>query len=143
MEDRVIKRRYKNIDIKKIENKYNATYIGDFQLKNRQGEWIDIPSAVFYQENPPNGYSNYFGIFTESNMVELKTYIVNASSAFSEPISAVEAENGDILYSCHAHDYVKSSDNSATIDGGRSYTRYSGKLVKLIIDKDKLVVKNE
>ena len=76
-------------------------------------------------------------------MVELKTYIVNASSAFSEPISAVEAENGDILYSCHAHDYVKSSDNSATIDGGRSYTRYSGKLVKLIIDKDKLVVKNE
>ena len=36
MEDRVIKRRYQNIDIKKIENKYNATYIGDFQLKNMQ-----------------------------------------------------------------------------------------------------------
>ena len=95
MEDRVIKRRYQNIDIKKIENKYNATYIGDFQLKNRQGEWIDIPSAVFYQENPPNGYSNYFGIFTESKMGELKIYIVNASSAFFKRSSNKEVNSND------------------------------------------------
>lgn len=143
MDYKIIKRRYQPIDIKKIEEKYSATYLGDFQIKNMQNKWADTPVAVFYQPNPPSGYSNYFGIISEFGIGKMKNYIVNASSAFSEPINAILADNGEVIYSCHRHDYVESMDGTAMVDGGKDYFRYFGKPVQIIIDNDILKVKDE
>lgn len=130
------------INIGIVELKYNSKYIGDFCLKTNGGGWSEIPVAIFYQPNPDllAGHSHYFGIFVNE---EHHCVITNGESAFSEPINGLITDDGTVIYSRYRHDYVTSNNGELFIDGGRDYTRFSGghhRLVKLLIDKDKLVI---
>lgn len=132
------------LDIKKVEVKYGAQYIGDFCLKDVNGNWSDRPAAVFYQPNPNKalGHTNYFGLIIQNGSL----YITKGDSAFEEPIGAYLASNGEIIYSRFGHDFRTSSDGSVTVDGGRWYGRvlWAGgeppKSVRLVIEGPDLKV---
>jgi hypothetical protein len=107
------------IDIKKVEAKYGATYIGDFALKTRDGNWTEMPAQVYWQPTPPvEGYSNYFGIITRGASV----YITSAQSIADVEIDAVKSGD-EILYSRYRWDYRQTLDGKCAIDGGRDYTK--------------------
>ena len=50
--------------IEKIEERYNAKYVFETQLKLRSDKWSDFSSAVFYADPHPQG-SNWFGIWKD------------------------------------------------------------------------------
>lgn len=125
-----------------IEEKYGATYLGDFCVRVENGGWVNKPVSIFYQEppRPDVAESPWFGIHTRHGSL----MITDGSSAFSEPIQCVIADNGEIIYSRWRHDYRESEDGSVTIDGGRDY--YHGdvmdedKICWLTADKDELIL---
>ena len=107
------------INIKKIEEKYNAKYIGDFALKTRDGGWSVTPAQVYWQPTPPvEGYSNYFAIFMRGESV----YITSGQSVADVEIDAIKSGD-EILYSRYRWDYRQTKDGKAAIDGGRDYTK--------------------
>jgi hypothetical protein len=111
------------IDVTKVEKKYNATYVGDFCLRTKSGNWSDSPVAIFWQETPPvEGYSNYFGILEQHGTL----LITSGASAFSEPIEGIVARNGEVNFSRYRHDFHYSTDGSVAVDGGRDYMRVLG-----------------
>lgn len=121
---------YSNVfDIKKVEEIRNAKYVGDFCIKTPNGNWSDMPVAVFYQETPPEGYGHYFGLFTRNG----SPLICDASSTVGIPIAAVQADDGEIIYSRFRHDFRTSRDGTVSIDGGRDYTKVMGKFSSLIL----------
>ncbi len=134
------------LNIEKIEEKYQAKYIGEFCLKTKSGNWSENVAAVFYQEAKARPeYSHYFGILWQQGTL----MITNAESAFENGIQGVRALNGEIIFSRHVHDFRYSSDGSVFVDGGRDYLRYGCndtvklsqiEIVDLKIDKDKLVL---
>ena len=110
------------INIKKIEQKYNAKYIGDFCLKTRDGSWSESPAAIFWQEKPPvEGYSNYFGLFVRDD----RLFITSGESAFETPIEGIVSADGEVVYSRYRWDMRGLSDDSGYIDGGRDYVKIS------------------
>lgn len=124
--------------IEKIEERYNAKYVFESQLKLRSSNWSDFSSAVFYTEiSHPEG-SNWFAIWSNSG----KYMISNAISAVEEPFFGALAENGDIIYSRHSRDFRESDDKTVFIDGGRVNTRHdlTHDVVKLKVSKDKVIV---
>lgn len=128
------------IKIEEAEKHYKATYLGDFCVKDKNDNWANQPVACFYNENPEPPYGHYFGLCIGSH--DNKLYIINAESAFSKPISAVVANNGEVVYSRFRHDYRTSEDGSVFIDGGRDYTRSNtNKFVDLIVENGKLKIK--
>lgn len=123
----------------KIEEIYKARYIGDFEIRDKNGNWAEKPVSVFYQENPDikKGHSHYFGLFKR----DLDVFITGANSAFEQPLIGAVADNGEIIISCYRHDYVVSQDGSVMIDGGKSYIRTNtSNLVKIRIEKDKFII---
>jgi len=68
--------------------------------------------------------------------------ISNAISAVEEPFFGILAENGDIIYSRHRHDFRESDDKTVFMDGGRDHMRHDliHEVVKLKVSKDKVVV---
>jgi len=46
--------------IEKIEERYNAKYVFELQLKLRGGNWSDFSAAVFYTEVPHPEGSHWF-----------------------------------------------------------------------------------
>ena len=132
------------INIQQVEETKESIFVGDFCLKTKEG-WSETPVAIFYNPNPPDpSFSNYFGLFVDWKD---QLMITDGQSAFSKPIIGIVADNGEVIFSRYRHDYVISSDGSVFIDGGRDYTKSSlvneDKFVKLIIDKDKLVIQNK
>lgn len=137
-------------NIKTIEEKYGAKYIGYFCTRKSNGAWNDLPVDVFYQPNPDvsKGHSHYFGMFRQIGNV----YITDAISITENPMLGVIANDGEVVVSRYRHDYRRSNDGSVFIDGGRDYTKYgwddsSGnvdailpKLTEVKIVKDQLVV---
>jgi len=137
-------------NIKTIEEKYGAKYVGYFCTRKSTGDWNDVPVDVFYQPNPDvsKGHSHYFGMLRQTGNV----YITNAISITEHPMLGVIATDGEVVISRYRHDYRRSKDGSVFIDGGRDYTRYgwddsSGnvvdvlpKLTEVKIVKDDLVV---
>ena len=110
-------------NIPEVEKKKNATYVGEFCLKNTSGGWADEAASVFYQETPPQeGFSNYFALFQRNGTV----YITSGQSAIEPVIMAVQADDGEIIYSRFHHDYRSSKDGSVFVDGGRDYFRVGG-----------------
>jgi hypothetical protein len=82
----------------------------------------DICIEIFYGDTPhPDSGSRYFGLYKGGWNREL--YITDGSFVEDQLISAVIADNGDIVYSRYRHDYRSSPDGSVWIDGGRAYTR--------------------
>lgn len=124
------------IDIKKVEEHYNARYVCETTLKTKDG-WRYQPSLIFYSETPHPEGSNYFALsYQDGDLL-----ISNGISATEEPIVGIRATNGDIIYSRYRHDYRLSPDHSVFIDGGREYTRRSlGSVVNITIQDGNLVV---
>lgn len=110
--------------IEKVEAKYNAKFVGQFCLKTVSGSWGESPADIYYVQNPDRslGHSNYFGLITQRGGV----YITRGDAAVAENITAIVADDGEILYSKFRHDYNVSKDKSVWIDGGRDYTRSGG-----------------
>lgn len=113
----------KESSIKKTEELYGAKYMGYWCTKRLNGEsWNDNPVDVFYQPNPDTekGHKHYFGLFVQNGAL----YITDATSAFSEPITGIETDDGEVIVSRYRHDYVEK--DKYMIDGGRDYLRTSG-----------------
>lgn len=132
---------YQPINIKKVEEHYDAKFIGDFCLKTVREGWSETPLAIFYANNPDvsQGHTHYFGVFVRDGLL----YITKGDSAFEEPITGIIADNGEVVFSRYRHDFTYSTDQSVWIDGGRDYCRSSipkNGMVQLTIDKDKLVI---
>ena len=108
--------------IAKISNLYHAVYMGYWCTKPSSGQWNEQPVDVFYVEQPDRtkGHTNYFGMY----MVDGSPYICEASSVFSEPITGVLCEDGEVIVSRYRHDYV--TKGKYMIDGGRDYVRSHG-----------------
>jgi hypothetical protein len=110
-------------DITKIENLKNATFIGSFCTKRLNDEdYNDVPVDVFYQPNPAEGHSQYFGVFRDAFEETIK--ICSATSCFAEPLIGAVCDDGEVIISRYRHDFVKRK--GAMIDGGRAYTRTNG-----------------
>lgn len=133
--------------IEHFENQFKdnkAVYVADLCLKDRDGNWANEPAAIFYQENPPHGYSNYFAIIVRGR----QTLITSGASAVEQPITGILADDGEVIFSRYRHDYRTSKDGSVFIDGGRDYTKCNrpDRLVEInIVDGEILVnpLKNE
>lgn len=122
---KIVHRPYWGLDIVKCEKHYNATYMGPWAIKRKDG-WSEQPCEIFYVENPDTslGHSHYFGLFMfpfdrESLM------ITRGDSAFSEDIVGAYGEDGEVVVSRYRHDYIE--HGAFMIDGGRDYTRLGGK----------------
>jgi len=105
--------------IQRIEQQYDAKYMGYWCAIGANGGWMETPLDVFYVQNPDTskGHSNYFGMFTRNDQV----YITNALSCFSEPMTGI-VENGVVYVSRYRHDYVV-TPTGVSIDGGRDYVK--------------------
>lgn len=134
------------LNIKYAETSKNATYVGDFSILDKKGQWTNQAVAVFYQENPAEGHSHYFGLYYDR--IADAFCICNAESAFSKPITAIVGSDGEVLYSRYGHDFRSLADGSGAIDGGRDYCRIIGgpngaplpRIVTLKIQGSSLVV---
>ncbi len=114
---------FKKDGIRKIEEKYGAKYMGYWATKNSRGHWNESPVDVFYQPNPDTskGHTHYFGMFIKNDPFTGEgtgsVYITEASSAFSDPISGIATDDGEVIVSRYRHDYV--TKDGRMIDGGR------------------------
>jgi hypothetical protein len=126
-------------DIKKVEQKYNAKYVGEFPTVLKDGTW-SFPTSVFYVAKPDldKGHKHYFGLHLAMGG---KIMIHDASYLAAMEFSGVKAKNGQLLWSSYVHDYNTSDDGSVWIDGGFDYVRCDAgaELVKLRIIEDKVV----
>jgi len=142
--------RYWGFDIDKIEKLKNAKFVCEVACKVNGG-WTDAPSAIFWQETPPDPtFSHYFALFRKmvlglNGPEDGPLYIASGQSAVDDPLTGIVASNGDVVYSAYRHDFRHSPDQSVFIDGGRDYVRCSvpAKMVQIKIVKDKLVVSEE
>jgi hypothetical protein len=128
---------FKKDGIRKIEEKYGAKYMGFWATKNSRGYWNESPVDVFYQPNPDTskGHTHYFGMFVRDDSV----YITEASTAFSDPISGIPTDDGEVIVSRYRHDYV--TKDGRMIDGGRDYVRASlHPTVMVTVDGDRFVI---
>lgn len=129
---------FKKEGIAKIEEHYQAKYMGYWCTKHPRGGWNDQPVDVFYVNNPDitKGHTNYFGMFHDERGV----MITNAESAFSEPMTGILCSDGEVIVSRYRHDCVVKEN--AMIDGGRDYTRMSqgnNQLVNITVDQDQFI----
>lgn len=108
--------------IAKIEKHYNAKYLGYWCIRDRIGNWSDVPVEVFYQPLPDfsKGHSHYFGLYVLWDNV----MITNAKSAFSSEIAGI-VEDGIVYASRYRRDCTKTPSGSS-IDGGRDYMWLNG-----------------
>lgn len=122
--------------VAKVEQKYNAKFMGPFCIKDSRGNWTEIAVDVFYQPNPDTskGHSEYFGIYTHPiHPIDEAVYICNAISAFSEPLTGIVANSGEVVVSRWRHDYRSSYDQSVSIDGGRDYVKITGNVIAKLV----------
>jgi hypothetical protein len=99
----------------------------------------DRPVDIFYRNTPHPEFGNrYFGIAVNYNDGSYSIFGADTIEGFT--FGLVEDDDGNLQYSEYLHKY-KSFDNGNMIDGGRSYTRYSGK-IKYYKVKDGQMVKD-
>jgi hypothetical protein len=125
--------------IAKIEEWYGAKYMGYWAIHGTADySWSDSPVDVFYQPNPDvsKGHSHYFGMFRNENS---QVMICNAESAFSDPITGILTEDGEVIVSRYRRDFVLKGNYF--VDGGRDYTRSSGgKFVDVTVKNGEFVL---
>lgn len=110
------------LKIDAVEERYKAKFVGEFAIPTKDGKFSEIPWPVFYQANPDlvQGHKHYFALILQ----ETNVYIIDASFIEGKLITAVKANDGEVIYSKAVHDFVSSKDDSVWIDGGFDYTRY-------------------
>ena len=126
------------IDVSKVEKTKNAKFVCETCIKDSHGNWSNRPVQIYWQENPPAGYSNYFALFERDGYV----MITSGQSAVNEPITAIR-HNGEIAFSRYRHDFRWVGGNTVAIDGGRDYTKIIGhpnEILTLVFDGPNLVV---
>jgi hypothetical protein len=121
--------------IAEIEQRYNAKYMGYWCTKNLRDGWNESPVDVFYVAEPDRskGHTNYFGMFTRGGFTRGgDSYIIDASSAFSAPITGILTKDGEVIVSRYRHDYV--TKDGYMIDGGRDYLRCSADSLQTFVN---------
>lgn len=113
---------YHNLNIPAIEQNYGVKYMGPWCVKDRNGNWSEIPVEIFYQPEPffEKGHSHYLGVFIRHGNV----YLTDGQSAFSDPIAGIMVAQNEVVVSRYRHDYRERG--GAMIDGGRDYVRMGG-----------------
>jgi hypothetical protein len=124
--------------IEKIEQHYGAKYVFESQIKLRSNKWSYFSAAVFYTETPHPEGSNWFGVWESSG----RYMISNAASAVDEQFFGIMADNKDVIYPPHPHDFRRSDDKSVFVSGGRDNTvdDLTHHVIKLTVHKDEVVV---
>lgn len=101
-------------NIKKIEDLKYAKFVCDTTYKG-------TPVSVFYGDTVhPVSNSRYFGLYYDASN---KLMITDGAFVEQQEITGVVAENGDVVFSRHRHDYNTSPDGTVFVDGGREYIR--------------------
>lgn len=126
---------FDGIQIPKLEQHYDSRYIGFWCIKNRVGNWSDVPVDVFFNPNADEskGESKCFGLYLQNDEV----MVCDANSAFSEPIIGILCEEDEVIVSRYrTHCAVK---GDASIEGGRDNMKMfsdGNKLVSVTIDSE-------
>ena len=109
------------IDISKVCETYQASYIGEFSAKNRDGGWINLPCSLFYTEEAHPDGSNYFVLYNRPSISGHGTWVIanGISAADNKWTGVLNPETGHILYSAFRHDYQ--SMEGVVADGGAAY----------------------
>lgn len=104
-----------------VKEKYNAKYVGEFALPTKNGSYSEQAWPVFYTATPDKnkGHLHYFALVVQEGIV----LICDASFIEGKLITAMQALDGEIIYSGARHDFVEATDGSGWIDGGFDYTR--------------------
>lgn len=129
-----------------VEKEYNASYVGEFCLRTKDGSWLNNPAAVFYTEKPHPEGSNYFALYYMYGFDpedRPKLMITNGITAVENTdgtpvvyLGITDEATGEILYSAFRHDYQEYK--SLVADGGREYFNGSiGPLMRFKITKTK------
>jgi hypothetical protein len=122
-----------------MEELHNGTFMGAWAIKRDNGVWTESPVDIFYVKEPDTeaGHSNYFGIFFRGD----DAYICNGATAFSEPMAGM-VDGDEVKVSRYRHDCVWNSDQTASIDGGRDYTKCTGGIDfrTVIVEGDQFIV---
>jgi len=105
--------------IRTIEQDKKARYLLETEYKGHQ-------CAVFYADTAhPISNSRYFAVFWTVDQEKWANVPAIMDGSWIEDMTFVSvlAQNGDVIYSRHRHDFRESDDGSVWIDGGRDYTR--------------------
>ena len=119
------------------EEHYKAKYVYQTQLMGKSC-WSNIVGAVFWQDNPPNDYDNWFALYYSDDG---KLMVTSATTTVKHGVDALKVGEDEWIYSHNHHHYCEK--NGLAIDGGREYTRIVGNqpfiTTKFIPTKDGLV----
>ena len=102
--------------VRAVENFYNAKYV--FETELGSGGPVGM---VFWQDDPPNSYSNWLAIYRKHDG---STMITSGDKYVKDPITAACIGEDEWIYSHHVHHFCEK--NGIAIDGGRGYTRLVG-----------------
>jgi hypothetical protein len=129
-------------NIKRAEEHYQAKFVDTFDLGYG-------PVDVFYNPNPDvsKGHSHYFAL----RQIVGNILISNGSKVLELPLIGLRADDGEIMFSRHRHDYRTSQDGTVSVDGGVDYFRtsihndssgipFNERLVKLKVVEDRIEV---
>lgn len=122
-----------------LEETYNVKHMGHWCIKNKFGNWSEMPVEVFYSENPDTekGHSHFLGVFIRDGSV----FLCDAQSAFSEEIlgKTESLSDSEVIVSRYRHDYR--TNKNLMVDGGRDYFRASatGHTVKITVENGNFV----
>lgn len=140
---KIKKKNYFGLNIKKAEKELKAKYLNDVCLKDADGNWINVPVALFYSKNPDvsKGHKHFpFIIYRDSDSV-----VIGAFDELLDEIRYVNAihcpECDEVIYSSYRHDFVECKCKQCFIDGGRDYFRRGDKGKHVILDlfKNKII----
>jgi len=132
------------LNIKEVERRYNAKYVGEFAYKTKSGNWSEsFCYPAFYQEKPPENYSQYFFIgrhpqFVEDQVIWSKPFIASAGYLEDHRFQGVLTKSGTLIYSRFRHDYFKWE--GCMVDGGNDYLRFEGQMVEFRIKEGNFVL---
>ena len=125
--------------IENIKERYDATYMGSWCVKQNSGEWSDMPIEIFYVSDPDveAGHTNYFGIFFRED----DCFICDGSTAFSEPMAGM-VDGDEVKVSRYRKHFIWNRDETASIDGGRDYTKTNGdpEIRTVIVEGDQFII---
>lgn len=122
------------LNLKAVEEKYpESVFVGEFPIKKHS----EYSGCVFWQPNPPHGYSNYFMIYMCP--VRNTIYITSGKPQSDQVYTGLLTPNGSFIYSRHRHDYIE--HDGCMVDGGDSYVRHNmvGELISFRMEGPKLV----
>lgn len=106
-----------------------------------------VSMDIFYRDTPHPTFGNrYFGLFANPRQhpeqSDVTLMICNADKVEQLKFGLVEDDDGNLQYSAHRWDY-KSFVNGNMIDGGRAYTKWSGRVKDYVICNGDMIQSNE